>query len=69
MGPHAPEQADSGLDELEREFPAWHWWRGVGDTGFYARRPKSSPPIVLRAGSPEELREQVRQYLASRDTH
>jgi hypothetical protein len=66
---HTPAPSGSGLDELEREFPAWHAWRGVGDTGWHARRVKSSPPVVLRAESLTELRDQVRAYLASREHH
>lgn len=55
----------SGDDDLELEFPCWHWWTGVSGL-FYARRVKSSPPIVLRAKSLDELRERVRAYLAER---
>jgi hypothetical protein len=51
-----------GDDDLECEFPAWHWWRGVSGL-YYARRVKSSPPVVLRAETLDELREQVRDYL------
>jgi hypothetical protein len=54
------------LAELELEFPGWHAWRGVGDTGFYVRRELSSPPVVYRAESLTDLRDQVRQYLATR---
>jgi hypothetical protein len=57
------------LDAIEREFPGWHCWEGVGDTGFYARRLLSSPPVVLRAESLDDLRVQVRDYLASRGRH
>jgi hypothetical protein len=52
--------------ELERDYPGWHAWRGVGDTGWYARRELSSPPIVLRAESLDDLRKQVRDYVAER---
>lgn len=57
----------SEADEPDGRDPmtGWHWWKGVSGL-FYARRPKSSPPIVLRAESLEELREQVRAYLAER---
>jgi hypothetical protein len=54
------------LSDIERDFPGWHAWRGVGDTGWYARRERSSPPIVLRAESLEALRQQVSAYLADR---
>ena len=55
----------SGDDDLEREFPCWHWWRGVSGL-YYVRRVKSSPPIVLRAESKDELVGKVRVYLAER---
>jgi hypothetical protein len=55
-----------GDDDLEREFPGWHWWRGVSGL-YYVRRVRSSPPIVLRAETLDELREQVRDYLNSKE--
>jgi len=55
----------SGDDDLETEFTGWHWWRGVSGL-YYARRMKSSPPVVLRAQTLDDLREQVRVYLAER---
>ena len=33
------------LAAIERDYPAWHCWRGVGGI-LYTRRLKSSPPIV-----------------------
>ena len=56
------------LDDLETEFPGWHYWCGVNNQ-FYARRERSSPPIVFRAATQGELREQVREYLTSRSIH
>jgi hypothetical protein len=41
-----------------REFPRWYVWRGV--TGFcYARIPGVSPQRVLRAATPELLRDEI----------
>jgi hypothetical protein len=42
------------------EFRAWHAWCGVGETGYYARLPGSSPPLVVRAGDPASLARQIR---------
>jgi hypothetical protein len=28
---------------LKREFPDWHVYKGVGEVGWYAQRPRSSP--------------------------
>jgi hypothetical protein len=47
------------LDDVAREFPRWHCWRGISGL-VYARLPKSSPPIVVRAGDPLDLRDQIR---------
>lgn len=44
---------------IEAEFPAWEWWRGVNGQ-LYARRPKSSPPKVVRADDAAALLERIR---------
>ena len=41
------------------EFPHWHVWRGVCGL-VYARRPRTSPPLVVRADSPVNLLAQIR---------
>jgi hypothetical protein len=53
------------LDNLEAEFVGWQAWQGVSGL-YYARRRLSSPPVVLRAETIEDLREQVKSYLAAR---
>ena len=40
------------------EFPHWQVWRGVAGL-FYARRPKSSPPKVVRGKDLKTLRERI----------
>jgi hypothetical protein len=47
---------DEQLAELETDFPSWSMWRGVGASGWYARRLKTSPPCVVQAATPAELR-------------
>jgi hypothetical protein len=47
------------------EFPHWHVWRGVAGL-LYARRPRSTPPIVVRASDAAGLRERIRQAAAAR---
>lgn len=42
------------------EFPHWHVWRGVAGL-LYARRPRSSPPRVVRARDTMNLRDQIKQ--------
>jgi hypothetical protein len=44
----------------EAEFPQWHVWRGVSGL-VYARRPRTSPPIVVRGEDPMDLRDQIRR--------
>jgi hypothetical protein len=41
------------------EFRYWHVWRGVSGL-LYARRPLSSPPVVVRATDAEDLRDQIK---------
>jgi hypothetical protein len=40
------------------EFPHWHVWRGVAGL-LYARRPRSSPPKVVRGRDSATLREGI----------
>lgn len=35
--------------------PGWYAWKGVRGTGYYARRPNTSPPKVVRAASLDGL--------------
>jgi len=42
------------------EFPRWHIWRGVCGL-LYARRLRTSPPIVVRADTAVDLRDQIRR--------
>lgn len=48
-----------------REFPQWYVWRGVVGH-YYARVPRSSPPRVVRALSPEDLRDEIERAEMSR---
>jgi len=41
-----------------REFPHWYVWRGVSGL-YYARIPGISPQRVLRARTPDLLREEI----------
>ena len=40
------------------EFPHWHVWRGVCGL-VYARRPRTSPPVVVRGEDVADLRDQI----------
>jgi hypothetical protein len=43
-----------------QQFPHWHVWRGVAGL-FYARRPRSSPPKVVRGKDMTSLRDRIIQ--------
>jgi hypothetical protein len=52
--PTTPDQPDP-LAPLRGKLPrGWECWTGIGGI-LYARRRKSSPPVVLRAATAEEL--------------
>ncbi len=53
-----PDRARS-LAEVDRDYPGWHAWPGVLAGVVYARRPRSSPPMVVRAVTTEELRQAI----------
>jgi hypothetical protein len=43
-----------------QQFPYWHVWRGVAGL-LYARRPRSSPPKVVRGKDLATLRDRIVQ--------
>jgi hypothetical protein len=47
------------LAEIERNYPGWRAWSGVLAGVVYARRPHSSPPLVIRAITPTGLRHAI----------
>jgi hypothetical protein len=42
----------------------WEAWTGVAGGLLYARRRKTSPPVVFRGITPEAVAEQIREYEA-----
>jgi hypothetical protein len=48
---------DRGLAEVQAD-TGWQTWVGVGGV-LYARRPRSTPPMVVRAPSAQALREAI----------
>jgi len=46
------------LAEVDRDYPPWHAWEGVFGL-LYARWPQSSPPMVVRAVTPDGLRQAI----------
>jgi hypothetical protein len=47
------------LAQVDREYPGWHAWSAVLAGLVYARRPRSTPPLVVRAVSVEQLRSEI----------
>jgi len=54
------------LAEVERDYPGWHAWPGVLAGVVYARRARSSPPLVVRAISLADLRHAIEAAEAKR---
>jgi hypothetical protein len=48
------------LAAISAEFPGWFAWPGVA-TLLYARRPRTSPPMVVRSATLDGLREAIEQ--------
>ena len=47
------------LAQVERDYPGWHAWPGALAGVVYARRPRSTPPLVVRAISAADLRHAI----------
>ena len=54
------------LAEVERDYPGWHAWPGALAGVVYARRPRSTPPLVVRATSAGDLRHAIEAAEAER---
>jgi hypothetical protein len=56
MGQH-PTDTDlaSALAQVDRDYPGWHAWPAALAGLLYARRPQTSPPMVVRAISVNQL--------------
>ena len=61
--PVAAERNDDGrvraLREVERDYPGWQVWPAVLGGLVYARRLRTSPPLVVRAVTTDELRQAI----------
>jgi len=47
------------LAEVDRDYPPWHAWSGVLGGLLYARRPRTSPPLVVRSATVDGLRQAI----------
>jgi hypothetical protein len=57
----AGDTAVSSLDDIGREFPAWHLWEGI--SGMLYASLRSSPPLVVRGSDPKALRAAILRAL------
>ncbi len=47
------------LAEIARDYPGWRAWPGTLAGVVYARRRRTSPPLVVRATTTEQLRREI----------
>jgi hypothetical protein len=60
MGQHATEtDLASALAQVDRDYPGWHAWPAALAGLVYARRPRTSPPLVVRAVTVQGLRAEI----------
>jgi hypothetical protein len=60
MGQHPTDNPlASALAQVDRDYPGWHAWPAVLAGLVYARRPRSTPPLVVRAASVNQLRIEI----------
>lgn len=52
------DERERALRGVEADYPGWCAWPGVLSL-VYARRPRSSPPMVVRAASADGLRQAI----------
>jgi hypothetical protein len=56
----SPDGARRGsLATIPDDYPGWLAWEGVIAGLLYARRPGSSPPIVVRSSTTDGLRQEI----------
>jgi hypothetical protein len=60
QAPRTPSEEVPDWWPYAAEFPHWHVWRGVSGL-VYARRPRTSPPVVVRAEDAMDLRDQIKR--------
>jgi hypothetical protein len=52
------DERERALRGVEADYPGWFAWPGVISL-VYARRPRTSPPMVVRATTTDELRQAI----------
>lgn len=59
MGEPTDQDLAAALAQVDRDYPHWHAWPGVLGGLVYARYPRSSPPMVVRAATVDQLRLEI----------
>jgi hypothetical protein len=66
MANHTDQALASVLAQVDRDYPGWHAWPATLAGLVYARRPRTSPPLVVRAASVDQLRNEIEAAEAER---
>ena len=53
------DQRARALADVDRDYPGWHAWPAVLAGLLYARRPRSTPPLVVRSATIAGLRDAI----------
>jgi hypothetical protein len=59
MGARPDDDSARALAKITQDYPAWHAWPGTVAGVVYARRSRSSPPLVVRASTTDQLRREI----------
>jgi hypothetical protein len=62
MSPEAMEARDREIRAIGQEFEGWEAWQSLNGV-WHARRVGTTPPVMVHAESPDEIREQIRQRI------
>ena len=54
-----PDERRAALAAISHDLAPWHAWEGAIAGLFYARRPNSSPPMVVRSTTTDGLRREI----------
>jgi hypothetical protein len=54
-------------EDVTSRLRGYHWWRGVGSTGWYLWRRKTSPPKIQRFATREDLLDEIGHRVAEQD--
>ena len=54
-----PDERRAALAAIGHDLAPWHAWEGAIAGLLYARRPNSSPPMVVRSATTDGLRREI----------